>query len=102
MQKEYTGSIRDTENKNAGHDFYWEDCMCANTMSCWHENLYYLLTNFFLESNMFCKVTENNEERNREKSTQWITLIAFIDWSHVKSNKFLGPMSSVKYNFSWV
>jgi hypothetical protein len=27
MQKEYTGSIRDTENKNAGHDFYWEDCV---------------------------------------------------------------------------
>jgi hypothetical protein len=42
MQKEYTGSIQDPEN-NAGQDFYWEDCLCANTMSCWHENLYYFL-----------------------------------------------------------
>jgi hypothetical protein len=39
MQKEYTGSIRDPENKNAGGDFNREDCLCANTMGCWHENL---------------------------------------------------------------
>jgi hypothetical protein len=27
MQKEYTGSIRDPENKNAEHDLYWEYCV---------------------------------------------------------------------------
>jgi hypothetical protein len=64
MQKEYISSIRDTENKNAA-----QDCVSANTMSCWHESLYYLLT-VLLERNVFCKVTDNNEERNREKSVQ--------------------------------
>ena len=53
MQKEYTGCIRDTENKKAGYDFYWEDCLYANTRSCWHENLYYLLTKFFFRENTF-------------------------------------------------
>ena len=107
MQKEYTGSIRDPENKNAGHDFYWEDCLYANTMSCWHEILYSYITEilyfYFGERNMFNNAKDKSEEQKRVKSTRWITFtIAIIDGFHVKTNKFSGPILSVKFYFSWV
>jgi hypothetical protein len=107
MQKEYTGWIRNPENKNAGHDFYQEDCLYANTVSRWQENLYSYVTKilyvYFGERDMFNNAKDKSEEQERVKSTGWITFtIAVFDGFHVKTNTFLGPILSVKFYFNWV
>jgi len=74
-------------------------------MSCWHENLYSYITEFFYfyfgECNMFNNATDNSEEQKRKKQTRYITFtIAVIDGFCVKTNKFVGPILSVKFYFS--
>ena len=52
---------------------------------------------------MFNNATDNSEEQKRKKQTRYITFtIAVIDGFCVKTNKFVGPILSVKFYFSWV